>query len=147
MSTTNNQKPEEADDEVDNAIAGILSSEFVDSTDILSRGDTTVEIERVYAPNKMKDSRGTPVNKPVIAFKGAKKKFIVGKTNLKLLAILFGPKTGPWKGQKVTLTVRYLDEAFGQKNVPTVRIKVDDESKIPHSVRKHYGRAVPKSRS
>lgn len=146
MSTTNRTN-EESDDEIDAAVREALSSDFVDAADLMSRGGTTVEIEKIFKPGSVKNSLGKTINKTVIAFKGAKKRFIVGKTNLKIIAIeLQSDKSSQWKGKKITLTVRYLDEAFGQKNVPTVRVKVADESKLSFAMRKHYGTAAPKSR-
>lgn len=146
MSTTN--KPQDdSDEEIDAAVREALSSDFVDAADLMSRGDTTVEIEKIFKPGSVKNSQGKTINKTVISFKGAKKRFIAGKTNLKIISIeLQSDKSSQWRGKKITLTVRWLDEAFGQKNVPTVRVKVADESKLSFAMRKHYGSASPKSR-
>lgn len=116
---------------------------FLDATDIKGRGEVSLEIESIAAPGDERDAKGKTIDKTIIGFKGAKKRLVVNKTNAKLLAMQLGTKASAWKGQKVTLIVRYLPEAFGQKNVPVIRVKAHDESELTFGMRKKYGNAAP----
>jgi hypothetical protein len=125
--------------DLDTEMRAAFEGNFLDASD-LSGKDITVVIESIIAPKKEKDSTGKVIDKTIIAFKGAKKRFIANKTNAKCLSMLFGNKASLWIGKEVTLTTRYLAEAFGQKNVPVVRVKVDAD-KLTFGMRKKYGAA------
>lgn len=124
-------------------MAAAYKSNYINATDILPHGEVTLEITEVIAPNTVKSEDGKLINKGILAFKGATKKLIVQPTNHSVLKLLHGPKPSAWKGHKVTLIVRYLEKAFGQTNVPVVRVKTTDDKPLPFSVRKKYGSPVP----
>jgi hypothetical protein len=96
----------------------------------------------VVAPNIEKDSGGKLINKPIISFKGAKKRLILNKINQKIIAMAYGTKPSLWADKKITLTVRILASAFGQVNVPVVRIVPPDGIALTFGMRKHYGAEV-----
>lgn len=129
---------------VDDAIRAAFDGNFIAAEDILQSGDVTVTIEAVIAPNTERDKggKGRPIDKPILVMRGAKKRLVIGKTNLKVIAGLHGKASQEWIGKQITLTVRYLKDAFGQKNVPVVRVKTD-ESKMGYGARTKYGSPTP----
>lgn len=127
--------------DLDADMRAAFEGNFLDASDLGGK-EITVTIEGIVAPKKEKDATGKMIDKTIISFKGAKKRFIANKTNAKCLSMLFGTKASLWIGKEVTLTTRFLAEAFGQKNVPVVRVKVDAE-KLTFGMRKKYGAAEP----
>lgn len=116
---------------------------FLDSSDLMNRPPVTLTIETIYPPGEMKAADGRDIDKPVMAFKGARKMLILNKTNQKILKSMFGAKASGWIGHPVTIGVRYLKRAFGQDNVPTIRIIPPEGSAIPFGVQKHMGSEKP----
>lgn len=130
---------------LDDRMREAFEGHFIDASDIPPKGFIEVEIAGIAAPGDDKDAKGKVIDKPILAFKGATKRLILNKTNLKLLATRHGKTASLWIGKKVTLTKRYLAEAFGQRNVPVVRIAVDSESELTFAMRKKYGTAQPQN--
>jgi len=127
---------------IDDAMRSMFEGNFLDASDIKSSGDFTVTIESVTAPGADKDATGKTIDKPILAFAKAKKRLIVNRTNAKILAMQLGKKASEWAGKQITLTVRYLDKAFGQRNVPVIRVKADP-SQLTFGMRKNYGSPTP----
>ena len=119
-----------------------FEGDFLDATDI-PPGGFTVEIASIVPPGSERDKQGKNIDRTIIAFKGAKKRLIVNKTNLKIIALQYGKKASDWIGKPVTLTVRYLKSAFGQSNVPVIRIKPDESHPMTFGMRKNYGSDKP----
>lgn len=119
-----------------------FEGDFLDATDIPAAG-ITLPIAAIVPPNTERDKTGKNIDKSILAFKGAKKRLILNKTNLKIIALMYGKKASEWIGKDVTLTVRYLEKAFGQKNVPVIRIVPDDSHPMTFGMRKNYGAAQP----
>ena len=95
-----------------------LSSEDLD-------GDVTVEIEDVVI-DEVKTARGTETVM-ALKMKGAKKLFVVNKTNARTIASIAGsPNTGDWIGKKITLTTVQVN-AFGLV-VAALRVKKNFEN-------------------
>lgn len=132
--------------ELDEAMRDAFTGKFMDASDIMGKGNVTVTISDVVAPNKEKDASGKVINRAVLSFDKAKKRFVCGKTNLKIIALMYGTKPSEWIGKKITLGVRYLEKAFGQYNVPTVRVIAPDDRPLTFGMRKHYGSETPFSR-
>jgi len=132
---------------IDEGVRSQFEGNFLDATDIpIINGDSpgiTVEISGVVPPNAEKDNTGKQINKTILSFKGAKKRLIINKVNARVLCQLHGKKASEWVGKKVTLVVRYLEKAFGQFNVPVIRIKADETHPLTFGVRKHYGSEKP----
>jgi hypothetical protein len=116
--------------------------DFLDATDIPPAG-FTVTIAAVTPPGTERDKQGKNIDKAIVAFTGAKKRLILNKTNAKIIALAYGKKASEWIGKPVTLTVRYLEKAFGQKNVPVIRIVPDEKHPMTFGMRKNYGAAQP----
>ena len=131
---------------IDDGVRAQFDGNFLDATDIQCNGDAsgvTVEISGVVPPNTEKDNAGKQINKTILSFKGAKKRLIINKVNARVLCQLHGKKASEWVGKKVTLVVRYLEKAFGQFNVPVIRIKTDEAHPLTFGMRKHYGSEKP----
>lgn len=129
--------------DLDERMASQFEGNFLDATDIAKVGEITLRIADVSAPEQEKDATGKVINKAILTFEKAKKRLILNKTNCKVIAGLHGKKASDWIGKTVTLCVRYLETAFGQRNVPVIRIKPGDESPLPFGMRKRYGSEKP----
>lgn len=116
---------------------------FMDSSDIMDKGPVTVTIADVVAPNKEKDGSGKVINKAILSFEKASKRLIANKTNCKVIAMLYGNKPSLWIGKPITLGVRYLEKAFGQTNVPTVRVIPPDDKPLTFGMRRNFGSEKP----
>ena len=122
---------------IDEEMREMFEGNFLKAEDLMSSGPITVTISDIVAQNKEKDAKGKLINRPIMSFKGAKKRFIVGKTNLKLIRLDYGGKPSEWIGKTIVLGIRYLREAFGQKNVPCIRVV--PKKPIPYSIRVFNG--------
>lgn len=129
--------------DLDKAMQDQFTGNFLDASDLMARGEITLEISGVVAPNAEKDAAGKVINKGIIAFKGAKKRLILNKTNAKIIRLAHGDKASEWVGKKVTLCVRWLKEAFGQQNVPVIRIVPAEGTALTFGMRQKYGSATP----
>lgn len=129
--------------DLDKSMAAMFTGNFLDATDLMSRGEITLEISDVCGPNVEKDSSGKIINKGIIAFKGAKKRLILNKTNATIIKLAYGEKASEWIGKKVTLCVRWLKEAFGHQNVPVIRIVPAEGTALSFGMRQRYGKETP----
>ncbi len=128
--------------DLDQAMAK-YEGDFLEVADIMHGPPRVVEIADVDAPNTKKDAQGKLIDKPILTFAKARKKFILNKTNERLIKSLHGGKASAWIGNTITLGVRYLDKAFGDTNVPTIRVIAPDGHPIPKAALKFYGSATP----
>lgn len=130
--------------DIDERMASQFEGAFLDASDIMAaKKDVLLTISDVVAPCMEKDATGKVIDKPIIAFKGAKKRMILNKTNAKVIAMMHGKKPSEWLGKEVTLTVRYLEKAFGQKNVPVIRVAPPSDKPLTFGMKSKYGSAVP----
>lgn len=125
----------------DEGVRTQFEGDFLDATDIPPAG-ITIKIAKVIEPSAEKDKTGKVIDKTIIAFEGAKKRLIANKTNLKIVALMYGKKASEWIGKPVTLTVRY-GNFFGERDVPVIRIVPSADHPMTFGMRKHYGRAQP----
>lgn len=95
-------------------------SEYLNAADLHGK-DTVVTIEKVEI-EEVPDPQGKKATKPVLYFKGAKKRLPLPKTAAKVVAALHGPDTDGWVGKKVTLYPTTC-QAFGQE-VECVRVRL-----------------------
>lgn len=120
-----------------------FEGEYVESADLMGGAPVTLVVKDVIPPNTEKSADGRLVDKPIIVFEGARKRFVMGKTNERIVKAMHGRKPSQWIGKSVTLGVRYLKSAFGENNVPTVRVIPPAGVAIPFAARKHYGSDKP----
>lgn len=116
---------------------------FIESADLMHSDPVTLAIADAIPPGTEKSADGRLIDRPIIAFEKTDKRFILSKTNERLVKAMHGSKPRSWTGQPITLTVRYLPKAFGETNVPTVRVVLPDGVPMPMACRKHYGQAQP----
>lgn len=129
--------------DLDRAVRERYEGAFIDASDIMASGDITLTIAGVIAPGAEKDASGKIIDKALVAFEKAKKRLVLNKINEKIIAMMHGNKASEWAGKQIRLTVRYLDKAFGQANVPVVRVVPGDDKPMTFSMRKKYGSATP----
>jgi hypothetical protein len=79
----------------------MFPSNYVGAHDLKGK-DATLAIDSVSVAELTMEG-GKKENKPVVTFKGAKKKLVLNKTNAKTIAALYGTDTNAWIGQPVTL--------------------------------------------
>lgn len=128
--------------ELDSAMAR-FEGDFVESADLMQGPPVTLRIAGIVPPETETDAGGKIITKPIIAFEKARKRFVMGKTNERILKAIHGKKASAWIGKDITISVRYLRKAFEQENVPTLRIVIPDGMPVPFNVKKHYGKATP----
>ena len=118
---------------------------FLEGSDLSEGKRQTATIEAVVPPGTEKDSAGKVILKAIIAFKGAKKRMILGKTSYGVLKVLFGKDEEKWIGKQVDLMRRYLPSkfAFGIHNEMCVRIVPPEGTPLPGKVIKYLGRPTP----
>lgn len=116
---------------------------FLESADLMASRPVTLTISGIVPPNTEKAADGRLIDKPIIAFEKTDKRMIIGKTNERIIKSFLGSKPNEWVGQKVTVMVRYLKAAFGESNVPTLRIVPPEGKPIPFACRKHWGQEMP----
>ena len=94
-----------------------MDSRFIGSWDI--EGDWTGEIVGVEG-GEVENAQGKQ-KKPMIAFKGAKKKLVANATICKTIAAMYGDDVEKWTGKRVTLYTTKVD-AFGTV-VEAIRVR------------------------
>lgn len=118
-----------------------FTGDFLESADLMQAGKVKVVIEAVIPPGTEKSADGRVIDKPILKFQGSGKRMVCGKTNIRNIKADYGGKVAEWVGKEITLQVRYLERAFGEQNVPTLRII--PTSPIPFASRKHMGKEQP----
>lgn len=119
-----------------------IEGNFIESADLMQAGEVTLTIDRVSAPGTEKSSDGKPIPHPVVWFKGTGKGLVCNKTNQKNIKAEYGAKVEKWIGQTIVLRVNYLKKAFGEFNVPTIRV-IPQKVPIPFGARKFMGQQTP----
>jgi hypothetical protein len=99
-------------------------------------------IESVLDPGTEKDLRGKPIKEAILKLAGEPKSLVLGKTNYRVLKILFG-ESEQWPGKEIRVMRRYLRESFGVENELCLRIMPPKGTPIPGKVMKWMGSAVP----
>lgn len=98
----------------------------------------SLTIKAVFGPNTIDTQDRKKIPKPVLEFENASKRLVLNSTNQRLMRILMGtPKTGEWKGKKITLYVAGDVPAFG-KLTTALRVRVPAD-RVPYGLRKHLG--------
>lgn len=119
---------------------------FLYSDDLVKNGEwraPEVTIEKVFPANTISGADRRQVDKPCVKFVGSDKMLVVNTTNQTLLRLQFGTSVqSEWVGKKVTLQPRVIAEAFGEQDVPVIRIKLPTEIPVPFRLRRHMGKEL-----
>jgi hypothetical protein len=143
--------PDPADDEAAAAAAeldaairpAIEHRRFIEALDLIARGrDATLRVAGVIPAGKELDGAKRPIRKPILAFDRTDRRLILNKTAIDTLVLMFGSRASAWVGKSITLTVRLIDDAYGQDNLPVVRIVLPTNPPAPYSLRKRFGRPL-----
>ena len=79
----------------------LFPNEYVGAHDLNGK-DAVMTIERVDVEELTMEG-GKKQKKPVVWFKGAKKRMVMNKTNAKTIAKMHGTDTANWVGKQITL--------------------------------------------
>lgn len=130
---------------LDEAMASQFSGNFLDASDLPKGRNVAVTISEVVAPNIERDATKKLIDKAILSFAGKQKRLILNKTNAKIIKMSHG-EPSKWVGQQISLTVRILKEAFGQSNVPVIRVVPPAGVNLTFGMRKKYGAEMPSER-
>ena len=97
----------------------MFPSKYVKAVDIEGK-DRALTIESVKA-EKLQRADGDSDQGYVVTFKGAKKAWVLNKTNAKTIAKIHGKETDNWVGKRITLFATTCD-AFGE-TVDCIRVR------------------------
>jgi hypothetical protein len=130
-----------SEQDLDSAMRQVFTGNFLDASDILNMPGSRVSlvIDSVSPPSREKDAAGKNIDKAILSFVKCKKRLILNNTNAKIIKMSHGDKASAWAGKPVTLCVRYLKKAFGQVNVPVIRIEPPEGVVTTFGMRKNMG--------
>ena len=98
----------------------------------------TLEVAEVLEPGTVRAADKTLIDKPIIAFVGAEKRFVLGTTNQRLIACQLGNKPTQWVGRKLTLYPA-TGNWFGVKDAITIRVRIPEGVPRPFIAAKNIG--------
>ena len=105
-----------------NAFKPYASPDYISAHDLDGK-DSTLAIESA-ALEFIKAKPGDPGKQRIcLRLKGAKKRLVLNKTNVKEIIAAYGQDTDGWTGRTITIYPTTCD-SFGAKNVPCVRVKI-----------------------
>ena len=109
----------------------LFPGRFIKAGDFKGK-DVTLEIANVRIEDLPNDAGGNKV-KGIIAFKGAKKEWVLNRTNGEALKAMWGRDTGDWIGKHVTLYPAQFngDLAIRVKGSPDLTEPLAYELKLP----------------
>jgi len=103
----------------------------------------TVTIEKVIPENTIRAANKRLVEKPTMKFKESDKMLVLNTTNESLLRLQFGSSDyTKWVGKKVTIEPRRIAEAFGETDVPVIRVALPEDIPVPFRLRRHMGKKL-----
>lgn len=102
----------------------------------------TLTVKSVAEPCTVTDSRDVVVEDPVVYFEKTKKGLVLNKTNERICRLLLGKRYSDWEGKQIRLSVRFVN-AFGEKDVPVIRVVPPPGIPLPFGVRKWTGKERP----
>ena len=118
-------------------------SRFLYAEDFCVKGtwkDVTLRIQDVHNKGTLSSSDKKPIDKFVLAFHETEKLLILNDTNVRLIiALLQSKSASDWRDKQVTFYPA-CGPAFGEQNVPWIRVRMPAGSLIPFGVRRHLGR-------
>jgi len=108
-------------------VSVLFPSNYI-SGDLLRGRSITITIEEIKPRAPVKMLGGKTEEKVVVCMAGKDKRWILNKTNARLLAGLFGPETTGWVGKTVVLRGELV--RFGKDMVDGIRVDVDATRKL-----------------
>lgn len=99
-------------------------SQFLEAAELGGK-EQTVTIARVEKMQNVKGRDGKPFDPKVVYFEKRRKGFCMNKTNAKIIRdkLGYGDDADQWVGKPLTIYPTTCD-AFGEKNVPCIRVRV-----------------------
>lgn len=109
----------------------LFPGRFIKAGDFKGR-DVTLEVANVRIEELPQDGGGNKV-KGIVAFKGAKKEWVLNRTNGEALKAMWGRDTGEWIGKRVTLYPAQFngDLAVRVRGSPDLKETMEYELKLP----------------
>lgn len=103
-----------------------------------------VTISKVIPPNTLKAANGKVIPHYTLEFEGREKKLVLcSKTNHYCVGQVAGTMTPEkWPGTSITLRPVVLAEAFGDRNIPAIRIAMPENAAIAKKYRGHFGTSL-----
>lgn len=96
---------------------------FLEAEDLPDGKEVKITVESVrHSGPDDKGTDGRPIDKPILKAKGAKKEWVLNKTNAKAIRRMHGDDMNGWSGKVVTI-YRTTCNAFGDPNTPCIRVK------------------------
>lgn len=99
----------------------LIPSKYLEAADLQGKS-VAVTIDAIVARVELKNPTGKDY-RPMFKLRGKEKGWIMNKTNLKLIAEVFGSKADAWVGKTVVIHAARV-ESFG-KTVDAIRVDVD----------------------
>lgn len=125
-----------------------LGPDFIEAGDLLRDGkwiEATLTISRVAPAHTLVGDNEQVVDKVSIGFEKGKKWLPLNKTNLKIVKFETGTaKPDNWIGKTITIYPAAID-AFGQRNVACVRVRLTPGKVAPFLQKHHLGRDLTAS--
>lgn len=104
-----------------NAYTPYASPDYIGAHDLTK--ETTLEIESAAMEFLKAGPADKGKNRVTLRLKGAKKRLVLNKTNVKEIIKAYGNDTDGWLGKPITIYPSTCS-AFGASNVPCVRVKI-----------------------
>lgn len=99
----------------------LIPSKYLEAADLQGKL-VAVTIESIVARIELKNPKGEVDYRPMFRLAGKEKGWVLNKTNLKLIAQVYGSKADQWIGKTVVLYATRV-ESFG-KTVDAIRVDV-----------------------
>lgn len=104
----------------------LFDAKYLRWFDIVEKGEVPVTIEAV-AKEELTRRGGIKKKAPVVTVKGAKKQWVLNRTNAEAIANIHGNKPSEWVGKTVTLYVSqtqlWNETTRKNESVPCIRVK------------------------
>lgn len=124
-----------------------LGPEFLYAEDLLQGGKwitCTLTISAVIPPGTIAGSDKKVIQNHVLEFEKTPKKLVLNNTNKRLCKVSTGEsRPENWPGHKIEIYPASIN-AFGEKNLPCLRIKLPTGKPAPFATRKFMGRDLTK---
>lgn len=138
---SNEQTATDGNAKIRDQYEGFLASDDIGYNE--SGGKTVSPVIREYKPaGTVIDSKKQVVELPVLYFEKSPKGFVLNKTNERILKLVLGKDISKWPGNKITLGVGFV-AAFGERDVPVIRVQPPKGIPLPFGVRKWLGKPKP----